>query len=261
MKKNISVINLTGTIGKEKNSLSHENLENVIKKAFSQRNLIAVALKVNSPGGSPVQSDIISGRIRSLSKKKNIPVYAFCEDVAASGGYWLACAADYIYAMPSSIIGSIGVISSSFGFSELIKNYGIERRVYTSGESKSKLDPFQPEDKNEVEKLKQIQSKIHEDFKKYVKQRRKDKLVLNNENIFAGDFWTAEDAIELGLIDGIGDLYTMLEYNFKDARIKEFSQKKSFFQKLKSGDTMIEDFSDSIISSVENKIKWQQFGL
>ena len=193
--QNVSSIPLSGIIspnmGRRK-GLNLYELDKVIEQAFSVKNLKAVALQINSPGGSPVQSEMISKRIRDLSEEKNIPVLAFVEDVAASGGYWLACAADEIFASKASIIGSIGVVSSGFGFDKAIKKIGVDRRLYTSGENKAILDPFLPENKDDIKRLKDIQKELHNQFILFVKSRRGSKIINKNKDLFTGAFWSGE---------------------------------------------------------------------
>ena len=157
-------------------------------------------MQINSPGGSPVQSEMISQRIRSLSEKNNVPVLAFIEDVAASGGYWLACSADEIFASKASIVGSIGVVSSGFGFDKAIQKIGVERRLYTSGDNKAILDPFLPENKDDVKRLKSIQKELHSQFIAFVKSRRGSKISVENKEVFTGAFWSGEKSLEIGLI-------------------------------------------------------------
>jgi serine protease SohB len=191
-----------------------------------------VALLINSPGGSPVQSSLISSRVKRLAKENQMPVYAFVEDVAASGGYWLACSADEIYADTGSIIGSIGVISAGFGFQELIDKYGVERRVHTAGKSKSMLDPFKKERPEDIKRLKRILSEMHELFITYVEKTRGGKLT-QKDDIFTGEIWLGEKAKELGLIDGIGHLDNVMKEKFGNkTRIKIYGQKKNFLQRF-----------------------------
>ena len=187
-----------------------------IEKAFSLSKLPAVAVVVNSPGGSPVQSNLLFKRIRQLAEEKEKRVYVFCEDVAASGGYFLAIAGDEIYADPSSIIGSIGVVSRSFGFVDMIEKLGIERRVYTAGTNKNQLDPFLPESADDVARLKSIQQDVHDVFIGLVKERRLGKLKAADAELFSGAFWSATKAAELGLIDGITDLRSKMLQIFGD---------------------------------------------
>ena len=207
--QNVSSISLSGIIapnmGRRK-GLNLYELDKVIEQAFSVKNLKAVVLQINSPGGSPVQSEMISKRIRDLSEDKNIPVLAFVEDVAASGGYWLACAADEIFASKASIIGSIGVVSSGFGFDKAIKKIGVDRRLYTSGENKAILDPFLPENKDDIKRLKDIQKELHNQFISFVKSRRGSKITNKNKDLFTGAFWSGEKSLELVLIDDYGQM-------------------------------------------------------
>lgn len=228
----VSIINLSGSIqaeqgrpGKFGNSskLNLLGLEKSIDKAFSYKNLKSVLLNVNSPGGSPVQSELIANKIVRLGKKNNVKVYSFVEDLAASGGYFLACAGDEIYATKHSIVGSIGVISFRMGFNELIKNYGIDWRVHTAGKSKSFLDPFQAEKDEDVVKLKRVLNIIHGNFIDYVKSRRGGRLNASDDTLFNGDIWAGEEAVENGLIDGIDDIGNFIETRYgvkgKDIRV------------------------------------------
>jgi len=215
--KNIQIptLRLSGVIaaqsGITSSSLSINNLEKLIEKLFSDKKSPAVALIINSPGGSPTQSSLIAKKIIDLSKEKKKSVLAFVEDVAASGGYWLACAADEIYIDQNSILGSIGVISPGFGFVDLLKKVGVERRVYTSGKSKSFLDPFKEEKKEDIKRLTNIQEQIHDNFITYVKSRRSSKLKEDKlDDIFSGLFWVGNKAIDLGLADGIGSINQVL---------------------------------------------------
>ncbi len=225
----VVVIRLDGVIGAVSRfgsgGLDDSNTQKLLEKAFEFDKAKAIAIKINSPGGSPTQSSLIASRILKLSEEKKIPVLCFCEDVAASGGYWLACAGEEIYSDINSIIGSIGVISASFGFSELISRYGIERRVYTAGEEKSMLDPFQPEKASDVKRLKFIQKAIFENFKSFVSERRGEKI--KGKKIFNGEVWDAPRAKDLGLIDGIGMMEDILEAKFgTDIKLKYINKKK-----------------------------------
>ena len=184
-----------------------------LDRAFGMRNAAAVALAINSPGGSPAQSHLIFRRIRDLAEEKKRRVIAFVEDAAASGGYMIACAADEIIADPNSIVGSIGVVGGSFGFDKLIAKLGIERRLYTSGEHKAMLDPFLPENAEDVERLKKLQREIHDDFIALVKSRRGGKLA-GDDSLFSGEYWTGRRALDLGLVDAIGDLRSVLASAF-----------------------------------------------
>ena len=203
------VVRLSGVIGIStplKPGLTLASVARSLDRAFSMRNARAVALSINSPGGSAAQSHLIYRRIRALADEKKIPVIAFVEDVAASGGYMIACAADEIVCDASSIVGSIGVVGGSFGFDKLIEKIGIERRLYTSGEHKAMLDPFLPEKPEDVERLKAIQREIHESFIALVKERRGDKLDSRETALFSGEYWTGQRGRELGLVDAVGDL-------------------------------------------------------
>ena len=226
---------LSGVIGKESkfdNSLNFTNYKNLIKKAFATKNIKAVAISINSPGGSPVQSELIYNYIRLLANKHQLPVYTFAQDVSASGGYWLLLSGDEIYAHQSSIVGSIGVIFAGFGFVDLINKLGIQRRVHTSGESKAILDPFLPENPKHQEILKQAQNDIYEAFVSLVKNKRQNKLNLPEEQIFSGAFWAGSTAVKIGLIDEIATLHNKMQEKFgEEVEILEITEKKSSFLK------------------------------
>ena len=232
----VSVLRLYGAIGVGGplgRALDDASLAPVVARAFGQRGLKAVALAVNSPGGSPAQSALIAARIRRLAAEKKVPVFAFCEDVAASGGYWLACAADEIYADANAILGSIGVVSASFGLTGAIAKLGVERRLYTAGERKTMLDPFSPEDPADVERLKRIQRGIHRNFIDHVKQTRGDRLTGEDSALFSGDVWLGAEAVELGLIDGVGHLVPTMKARFgEDIRFAVAQPRKSLLQRL-----------------------------
>src|ERR1700686_3122363 len=215
----VPVVRLPGLVGAVtplRPGMSLAGVARMLERAFSMKNAKAVALVINSPGGSPVQSRQIYLRIRALSAEKKLPVLVFVEDVAASGGYMIACAGDEIFCDPSSILGSIGVVGGSFGFQELIKKAGIERRLYTSGAHKAMLDPFLPENPDDVERLKKLQGEIHDDFIALVKSRRGGKLNGPESDLFSGEYWTGRRALELGLIDAVGDLRSVLRERFGD---------------------------------------------
>jgi serine protease SohB len=216
----VPVVRLGGVIAASgsgmRRGISLETVEPQLKKAFSIRRAKAVALIINSPGGSPVQSSLIGRRIRDLAKRADVPVLAFCEDVAASGGYWLAASADEIFADPASIIGSIGVVSAGFGFDKAIKKIGVDRRVHTAGESKMILDPFQPEQTEEVVRLKALQAEIHAQFIAHIENRRGAKLKGDRSELFSGAFWTGESAVKLGLVDAIGEIRQTINSRFGD---------------------------------------------
>ena len=259
---NIPTLRLTGVIGQAgiaRSGLTISGIEKLVDKLFSDKKAPAVALIINSPGGSPTQSSLIAEKIINLAKEKNKKVYAFVEDVAASGGYWLACAADEIYLDLNSIVGSIGVISPGFGFVDLIKKIGVERRVYTSGKSKSFLDPFKEEKKEDIDRLKSIQEQIHENFIEYVKSRRGSKLLsLAEDEIFSGLFWVGKKGVDLGLADGIGSINQIIREKYGNkAKIKIIDQKKSFLQKRLSSSINNND----IFNRLEEMIMWSRYGL
>ena len=235
--------------------------QDILKKAFSIKKVKHVAISINSPGGSPVQSHLIYSYIRQLANKKKIKVLIFAEDVAASGGYLISCAGDEIYANSSSIIGSIGVISASFGFKELIKKMGIERRIYTAGKNKSTLDPFVDEKEEDVKRLKDIQLELHADFIKVVKTSRGKKLKDSEKNnIFTGEFWTGASALKLGLIDGIGNADQILKEKFgEEVIIKKFEKQKGWLERKLSAS--VEGQLSNTLNSIEEKSVWQKFGL
>ena len=259
---NIPTLRLTGVIGQAgiaRSGLTIAGIEKLVDKLFSDKKAPAVALIINSPGGSPTQSSLIAEKIINLAKEKNKKVYAFVEDVAASGGYWLACAADEIYLDLNSIVGSIGVISPGFGFVDLIKKIGVERRVYTSGKSKSFLDPFKEEKKEDIDRLKSIQEQIHENFIEYVKSRRGSKLLSSAEDeIFSGLFWVGKKGVDLGLADGIGSINQIIREKYGNkAKIKIIDQKKSFLQKRLSSSIN----NDDIINRLEEMVMWSRYCL
>jgi signal peptide peptidase SppA len=214
----VPVVRLSGVISSGsslgRRGLSLESVEPQLKKAFSVKQAKAVALIINSPGGSPVQSSLIGQRIRDLASQNDLPVLAFCEDVAASGGYWIAAAADEVFANAASVIGSIGVISAGFGFDKAIARLGVDRRVYTAGNAKMTLDPFQPERTEEVDRLKALQADIHQQFITHIETRRGSRLKGDRDALFSGAFWTGQTALELGLIDAIGECRQTLLYRF-----------------------------------------------
>ena len=262
-KKVISHIRLSGVIGnvgKFRQGIEYSSQEEIIKKAFSVKKAQAVAITINSPGGSPVQSHLIYKLVREQAKKNKKKVIVFAEDVAASGGYLIACAGDEIYANSSSIIGSIGVISASFGFKNLIEKIGVERRVYTAGKNKSTLDPFLDEKEEDINRLKNIQLEIHQDFIDVVEQSRGNKLNKSSGiELFSGEFWTGKKSKDLGLIDGLGNFNEILKDKFgEDIEIKKFGKPKGWIAKKLSSS---EDPADKLISILEERSIWQRYGL
>jgi len=260
-KKLVAHIKLNGVIGnagKFKQGIDFAGQEEIIEKAFSLKKAIVVAITINSPGGSPVQSHLIYKFIRAQAKKNKKKVMVFAEDVAASGGYLIACAGDEIYANSSSIIGSIGVIYSSFGFTELIKKIGVERRVHTAGKNKSSLDPFQEEKSEDIERLKNIQLDLHKDFIKVVEESRGVKLKTDGIELFSGEFWAGSKAKELGLIDGLGNANEILKEKFgEDVVIKKFEKPKGWFSKKFSSSI---NQVDQLANILEERSIWQRYG-
>ena len=254
----IKLNGVIGNVGRFKQGLDFSGQEEIIEKAFSLKKAKAVAITINSPGGSPVQSHLIYSFIREQAKKNKMKVFVFAEDVAASGGYLIACAGDEIYANSSSIIGSIGVIYSSFGFTELIKKIGVERRVHTAGKNKSSLDPFQDEKKEDIERLKNIQLDLHKDFIDVVEQSRGSKLKKDQIELFSGEFWSGSKAKELGLVDGIGNANQILKEKFgEDVVIKKFEKSKGWLSKKLSSST---NQMDQFANILEERSIWQRYG-
>lgn len=254
----VSVIRLSGAIaaGMRGSSLSDQGMAPVIEKAFARGKPAAVALVINSPGGSPVQSSLIAARIRRLADEKDVKVFAFVEDVAASGGYWLACAADEIWIDATSIVGSIGVVYASFGFPELLAKYGVERRVHTAGKSKSMLDPFRPEKPEDIEKLKVWQSQIHQVFIDHVKSARGEKFTLEDDDLFTGDIWIGAKAVETGLADGLGHVVPKMKEVFGDkVKFQVYGPKRGLLSRF--GARM----ADDALSLVEERALYARYGL
>ncbi len=263
----VTVIELQGAIGAVspgQKGLTLQRVEKAIEEAFKPGKLAAVALAINSPGGSPVQSRLIHNAIRAKAEEKKVPVLAFVEDVGASGGYILALAGDEIYADESSIVGSIGVIAGGFGFVGAIEKLGVERRVHTAGDSKSTLDPFKAEDPEEVARLQAILDDLHEQFIALVRARRPGKLG-EDPAIFSGEFWTARRAVDLGLVDGTAQLGDLLKSRFgKKVKIKRVSPEKgSLIRKLLSGGAAapvgLFD-ADAVLDAAERRALWARYG-
>jgi signal peptide peptidase SppA len=242
------------------------SMEKVLERAFAPGRLAAVALLVNSPGGSPTQSALVADRIRGLADEHDVPVLAFCEDVVASGGYWLACAADEIYAHPTSIVGSIGVISQSFGLEGLLQRIGVERRLYTAGEAKSRLDPFLPEKPEDVVWLRGLQDQLHEMFRDWVVTRRGDRLASDIE-LFNGEVWTGARAAEVGLVDGLGTARTMLTERFPDAELVPIEGRRPLLARLGIGAAPAAlkpapaDLVEQFAQAAEIRATWARYGL
>ncbi len=261
----VAVLRLQGVIGKVgmgRNGLTLETLNESIEATFNKPKLMAVCLIINSPGGSPVQSEFIAARIINLAKEKSVPVYSFVEDVAASGGYWLACIGDEIYASKSSIIGSIGVISSGFGMQEAIKKIGIERRIITQGNNKSVLDPFMPIKNSDIKIITELQKEAHANFIDFIKSRRKNKLKQSDEVLFNGEFWAGNVAKDFGLIDGIDNMHNFLEKKFgKEVKIEYIKAKESWFKKKFMSSLNAEDLAEALYSKIENEIIGSRFNI
>src|SRR3954471_9324962 len=269
----VPVVRLSGVIGAVtplRPGMTLATVSRVLERAFSTRNAKAVALVINSPGGSPVQSRQIYLRIKQLAAEKKLPVLVFVEDVAASGGYMIACAGDEIFCDPSSILGSIGVVSGSFGFVEAIKKIGVERRVYTAGEHKATLDPFLPENPEDVARLKQLQREIPAIFIAMVKDSRGARLKGADDLLFTGEFWAGEKSVSLGLADGIGDLRSTLRARYGDkvlmpliapasGMLSGLLGRRSAGAGTSSLDG-IEGLPDGLISALETRAIWAKFG-
>jgi len=250
----VPVIRLQGTIASGPRALSDAGLAPLIERAFARGKPAAVALVINSPGGSPVQSSLIAARIRRLADEKKVPVHAFVEDVAASGGYWLACAADHIWVDACSIVGSIGVIFASFGFPELLAKQGVERRVVTAGRSKSLADPFLPQKPEDVDRLRALQTPIHEAFIAYVKARRGARLA--DADLFNADVWVGQGGADVGLVDGLGHLVPKMKAIYGDkVQLVFYGQRRSLAQRLGL------NLADDALAAVEDRAAWSRFGL
>jgi len=270
----VPVVRLSGLIGAVtplRPGMTLAGIARTLERAFSMRNAKAVALVINSPGGSPVQSRQIYLRIRQLAAEKKLPVLVFVEDVAASGGYMIACAGDEIFCDPSSILGSIGVVGGSFGFQELIKKVGVERRLYTAGEHKAMLDPFLPEDRDDVARLKTIQREIHAIFIALVKTSRGSRLKGGDDVLFTGEYWAGETSVSLGLADAIGDLRSTLRARYGD-KVETpliapargmlsglFGRRSAGADALGSLDG-IAGLPEGLISALESRAIWAKFG-
>jgi signal peptide peptidase SppA len=267
----VPVVRLSGVIGLStplKPGLTLASVARPLERAFGMRNARAIALLINSPGGSPVQSHLIYRRIRQLAAEKKVRVIAFAEDVAASGGYMIACAADEIICDSSSIVGSIGVVGGSFGFAKLMDKLGIERRLYTSGEHKAMLDPFLPEDPEDVDRLKAVQREIHEGFIELVKQSRGARLKGPEQTLFSGEYWTGSTAVALGLADGIGDLRSVMRERFgEDVATPLISPPRSWLGRPQAGVALLQQlsqqngFAQEMISALEERAIWSRYGL
>ncbi len=253
----IAVIRLSGVIDTRQRSgaLCDSGIAPMIERAFRKGKPSAVALVINSPGGSAAQSSLIAARITRLAKERNIKVYAFVEDVAASGGYWLACAADEIWVDVNSIVGSIGVIYAGFGLQDFIARFGVERRVHTAGDSKSMLDPFRPERQEDIRKLQGWQAQIHDAFIEYVRAARGSRL-KDDDELFSGDVWVGSGSVDRGLADGMGHVVPKMKELFGEkVRFHQYGMKRSLFQRL--GARMFED----VLRAADERLQYGRFGL
>ncbi len=267
----VPVVRLHGVISPEQKPgrINIENVNPLLEKAFENKRASAVAIVINSPGGSPVQSRLVGNRIRELADKNEKKVFVFVEDVAASGGYFIAVVADELFADPSSIVGSIGVIVAGFGFEEAIKKLGVKRRLYTAGKNKSTLDPFLPEKKSDVDRIKAYENDIHQVFINYVKQHRGEKLAGKDEELFTGEWWPALRGVELGLVDALGDMHTVLRERFgEQVKLKPIKSRRALFslpgiglKKSSVSPGLGADLAGDVVSALEERALWSRFGL
>lgn len=267
----VSIVRLHGVISPAAGPLPRSVinaavLEKTLVRAFAPDRLAAVALLINSPGGSPTQSALVADRIRGLAEEKEVPVIAFCEDVAASGGYWLACAADEIFAHPTSLVGSIGVVTQGFGLDGLIERFGVQRRLYTAGTSKARLDPFLPEKPEDVAWLRALQDQLHELFKDWVTARRGDRL-QGGDDLFTGEIWTGASAVERGLVDGLGTARAVLAERFPEADPVVVEGRKPLLARLGLGGAPAArgatstDLLLGVAQAAEIRATWARYGL
>jgi signal peptide peptidase SppA len=267
----VAVVRLQGVISPTPSPVSRgtinlNTVESALRRAFDHDRLLAVALVINSPGGAPTQSALVTERIRQLAADKRVPVLAFCEDVAASGGYWLACAADEIYAHATSMVGSIGVVSAGFGFTGLLDRFGVQRRVHTAGQHKVRLDPFSPESDEDVEWLRGLHTELHQQFIDLVKERRNGKLTSADDDLFSGEVWTGKRALELGLIDGLGTMRGVLAQRYGDAHIVTAEPRRPLLARLGIGGAAArfglgESPVETLLAGLEARAAWSRFGL
>lgn len=261
----VAVVRLNGVIGQAgplRSGVTMESLAEPLERAFRMSRLSAVALAINSPGGSPVQSALIARRIRELAEEKGVRVLAFIEDVGASGGYWLATAADEILVDESSVVGSIGVVSAGFGFPALLERLGVERRVETAGRRKAMLDPFQPRDEAEVDRLRGLLAELHETFKEQVRKRRKGRLKAPEVELFNGEFWTGKRAVELGLADGFGHLHGELRRRFgKKVIIRRTQRSKRWLSLVPRPSAAPQEWAEAAFAVAEERALWARYGL
>jgi signal peptide peptidase SppA len=267
----VAVVKLHGVITPmpppvARSTISLQTVESALTRAFGHERLQAVALSINSPGGAATQSALVADRIRGLAAEKRVPVLAFCEDVAASGGYWLACAADEIYAHATSLVGSVGVVSASFGLHGLLDRMGVERRVYTAGDRKFRLDPFSPQKDDDVRWLKAVQSEMHDQFSAWVRSRRGARLAGSEEDLFSGEVFTGARAKELGLVDELGTMRALVGKRFPDAQLVMIEPRKALLARLGIGGPAARfgtnaDTALLALEALEQRAMWSRFGL
>jgi signal peptide peptidase SppA len=262
----VAVIKLHGVITPTPSPLGRgainlNSIESALTRAFDHDRLVAVAIAVNSPGGAPTQSALVAERIRQLAARKKVPVIAFCEDVAASGGYWLACAADEIFAHSTSLVGSIGVVSAGFGLPGLLERVGVERRVHTAGTNKVRLDPFQAEKPEDVEWLVGLQGQLHDQFVAWVTERRADRLSKKHDDVFSGEVFTGAAAVERGLVDGLGTLRGVISDRYPEAEIAVAEPRRPLLARLGVGGGAAAGILGAAITAVEHRATWSRFGL
>lgn len=262
----IPLVRLAGVVGMRTRPVGPEavtatGMFPVLRRAFSARGAKAVALAINSPGGSPVQCGLISREVRHLASKHDLPVLAFVEDIAASGGYWLACAADEIFALSSSVVGSIGVINAGFGFPQLLERFGVERRVYAEGKHKGMMDPFSPVREEDLAVLQAVLKDIRADFLEHVQERRGGRLKDDPEQVFSAAVWSGRGALELGLIDELGDMGTVLRERFGDnVRIRDFTPKRRWFRSP-LGARAGAEVAAGLLDVLEERAMYARYGL
>ncbi len=259
----VAVVRLHGVITPAPATLSRgvinlATVDSVLTRAFGHDRLRAVALSINSPGGSPTQSALVADRIRGFADQKRVPVLAFCEDLAASGGYWLACAADEIIAHPTSLVGSIGVVSRGFGLHGLLERFGVERRLYTAGTNKARLDPFLPEQQDDVEWLHGMQTELHAMFRDWVCSRRGAALSTDQQDLFTGEVWTGARALELGLVDRLGTLRGEIALRYPDAEIVTVEGRRPLLARL---GLVPAAAVLGVLEALEHRAAWSRFGL
>lgn len=263
----VAVLRLSGVIAdsaSRKGGLCYDRYAPLIEKAFTMKDVREVALAINSPGGAPAQCSLMSGMIRYFAAEKQVPVSAFVEDVAASGGYWLACAADKIYVQPSSIVGSIGVISAGFGFEDFIAHHHIKRRLHTAGKDKSMLDPFTPEKTKDISRLKDIQASLHSQFIGWVKERRGARLQGADTSLFEGQIFTGTEGLANGLADAVGDVHGVMRDKYgPKVRMIAIEPERPWFQNILSvkGASPLASLPDEVLAAIENRLDWQRMGL